>query len=55
MNDQPRPITCNGYLIVWLDSLFCWCILDEHGDKVREPFWSTAYEAEAAINSGEAL
>ena len=55
MDEQPRPVVHNGYLIIWLDKFFCWCILTDRGDKVREPYWSTWYEAKDAIDSGEAL
>lgn len=55
MSEQPRPIEHNGYLIVWLDGFSCWCIYDRKGDKVREPYWATTYEARTAIDTGEAL
>lgn len=54
-DEQPHPVKHGSHLIVWLDRLDCWCIYDERGDKVREPYWSTVYEAEQAIESGEAL
>ena len=54
-NEQPRPIQHGAYLIIWLDKFFCWCILTDRGDKVREPYWSTVNEARQAIDSGEAL
>ena len=54
-DEQPRPVMHAGYLIVWLDSRDCWCIYDKRGDKVREPYWATVYEAQQAIDSGEAL
>ena len=53
--EQPHPIKHGSYLIVWIDKFDCWCIYDERGDKVREPYWSTVYDAERAIESGEAL
>ena len=43
------------YILFWIEKFYCWCILTERGDKVREPYWSTIYECEAAIDSGEAL
>ena len=55
MDEQPRPIEYNGYLIVWLDKFCCWCIYDGNGDKVREPYWGTTNEARTAIDTGEAL
>lgn len=53
--EQPRPICHKAYLIVWLDKLHCWCILDPHGVRVREPYWATTAEARQAIDNGEAL
>lgn len=55
LNDQPCPTAYKNHLIVFLDSLGCWCIYDAHGDKVREPYWGTIGEARSAIDSGEAL
>lgn len=54
-DEQPHPIKHGDYLIVWIDKFDCWCIYNERGDKVREPYWGTVYEAEQAIESGEAL
>lgn len=53
--EQPRPIKHGDFLIVWIDKFDCWCIYDELGDKVREPYWGTVYEAGQAIDSREAL
>ena len=53
--EQPRPVAHKEYLIVWLNKPFCWCILTDMGDKVREPYWDTIDEAQSAIDSGEAL
>ena len=54
-DEQPRPIKYNGYLLVWIDRFDCWCIYDDRGDKVREPYWGTTAEARQAIDNGEAL
>lgn len=53
--EQPRPIKHGDFLIVWIDKFDCWCIYDERGDKVREPYWGTVYKAEQAIDSREVL
>lgn len=53
--EQPTPIVYRDYLLVWLDRFYCWCIYDDKGDKVREPYWGTIGEAREAIDSGEAL
>lgn len=54
-DDQPRPISYKGFLIVWLDKLDCWCILDKCGIRTREPYWGTTTEAREAIDTTEAI
>lgn len=44
-----------GYILIWIEKFCCWCILDDRGNKVREPYWSTTGECKSAIDSGEAL
>ena len=48
-------IKYKGYSIEWHEQFECWAIYDSNHNKVREPYWGTTYEAEAAIDSGEAL
>ena len=43
------------FLIVWIDRFECWAILNDRGEKVREPYWGTTAECKQAIDSGEAL
>ena len=45
----------NGDIIMYVERYYCWCILDDKGDKVREPYWGTTCEAREAIDRGEAL
>jgi len=54
-SEQPRPIKYGKYLFVWIDRFNCWCIYDDGGDKVREPYWATTRECRDAVDSGEAL
>ena len=44
-----------NYILLWIEKFYCWCILTDRGDKVREPYWSTTGECKTAIDSGEAL
>jgi hypothetical protein len=53
--EQPRPIKYGQYLFVWIDRYDCWCIYDDNGDKVREPYWATTGECREVVDSREAL
>lgn len=44
-----------GFIIMWISRFSCWCILNDKGDKVRDPYWGTLAEARDAIDSGIAL
>ena len=55
MNMEHLAYEYKGYILLWIEKFYCWCILTDRGDKVREPYWSTTGECRAAIDSGEAL
>lgn len=55
-SDKPVPAyEYKGYVLLWIEKFYCYCILDGKGNKVREPYWSTTGECKSAIDSGEAL
>lgn len=53
--EEPLAYEYKGYILLWIEKFFCYCILDDRGNKVREPYWSTTGECKAVIDSGEAL